>query len=64
MEEEVKVIELDDGTYVVDDEITINNIKYVYLTNESDAMDFYIQKVILKNGEEYFIDLSVSRRVL
>lgn len=53
MEEEVKVIELDDGTYVVDDEITINNIKYVYLTNESDVMDFYIQKVILKNGEEY-----------
>ena len=53
MEEEVKIIELDDGTYVVDDEIIINNTKYVYLTNESDVMDFYIQKVTLKNGEEY-----------
>ncbi len=53
MEEEVKVIELDDGTYVVDDEITINNTKYVYLTNEADVMDFYIQKVILKDNEEY-----------
>ena len=29
MEEEVKVIELDDGTYVVDDEITINNTIYL-----------------------------------
>lgn len=53
MEEEVKVIELDDGTYVVDDEITINNTKYVYLTNEADVMDFYIQKIILKDNEEY-----------
>lgn len=53
MEEEVKVIELDDGTYVVDDEITINNTKYVYLTNEADVMDFYIQKVISKDNEEY-----------
>lgn len=53
MEEEVKVIELDDGTYVVDDEITIKNTKYVYLTNEADVMDFYIQKVILKDNEEY-----------
>lgn len=53
MEEEVKVIELDNGTYVVDDEITINNTKYVYLTNEADVMDFYIQKVILKDNEEY-----------
>ena len=53
MEEEVKVIELDDGTYVVDDEITINNTKYVYLTNEADVMDFNIQKIILKDNEEY-----------
>ena len=53
MEEEVKVIELDDRTYVVDDEIIINNTKYVYLTNETDVMDFYIQKVISKDNEEY-----------
>lgn len=57
MEEEVKVIELDDGTYIVDDEITINNTKYVYLTNEQDIMDFYIQKVILKDNEEYLVSI-------
>lgn len=58
MEEEVKVIKLNDTTYVIDDEITIDNKKYVYLTNENDVMDFFIQKVSLKNGEEYLEELN------
>lgn len=51
--EEVKVIDLEDGTYIISDEISINGIKYVFLTNEKDMLDFCIRKVIINNSEEY-----------
>lgn len=51
--EEVKVIDLEDGTYIISDEISINGIKYVFLTNEKDMLDFCIRKVIINNNEEY-----------
>lgn len=51
--EEVKVIDLEDGTYIISDEISINGIKYVFLTNEKDMLDFCIRKVVINNNEEY-----------
>ncbi len=51
--EEVKVIDLEDGTYIISDEISINGIRYVFLTNEKDMLDFCIRKVIINNNEEY-----------
>ena len=51
--EDVKVINIDGKSYIVSDEIKLNDIKYVYLTNENDLTDFYIQKVIVKDNEEY-----------
>lgn len=51
--EEVKVIDLEDGTYIISDEISVNGIKYVFLTNEKDMLDFCIRKVVINNNEEY-----------
>ena len=56
--EEVKVIDLENGTFVITDEILINGIKYVYLTNENDVMDFCIRKVKIENNEEYLVKLA------
>lgn len=55
--EEVKVIDLENGTYAVVDEIVIDNTKYVYLSNENDPLDFCIRKITNENGEEYLIKL-------
>ena len=51
--EEVKVIDLEDGNYIISDEISINGIRYVFLTNEKDMLDFCIRKVVINNNEEY-----------
>ena len=48
-----KVIDLEDGTYIISDEISINGIRYVFLTNEKDMLDFCIRKVVINNNEEY-----------
>lgn len=53
--EEVKIIDLEDGNYIISDEIILNNTKYIYLTKENDMMDFCIRKIVMENGEE-FID--------
>ena len=53
--EEVKIIDLEDGSYIISDEIILNNTKYIYLTKENDMMDFCIRKIVMENGEE-FID--------
>ena len=51
------MIDLENGTFVITDEILINGIKYVYLTNENDVMDFCIRKVKIENNEEYLVKL-------
>ena len=53
--QEVKIIDLEDGSYIISDEIILNNTKYIYLTKENDMMDFCIRKIVMENGEE-FID--------
>ena len=53
--EEVKIIDLEDGSYIISDEIILNNTKYIYLTKENDMMNFCIRKIVMENGEE-FID--------
>ena len=56
--EEVKTVELEDGaTYVITDEIQINEKKYLYLTNILDVEDFCIRKHIIESGEEYLVGL-------
>lgn len=55
--EEVKVIDLENGTYGIIDEINIDNIKYIYLSNENNPLDFCIRKIELDNNEEYLVKL-------
>lgn len=46
MEQELDFVTLEDGNqYAIIDEITENNITYVYLSNISDETDFCIRKV-------------------
>lgn len=56
--EELDVVTLEDNQdYIVTDEIIINGIKYVFLTNEKDVSSFCIRKVNIINNEEYLIGL-------
>lgn len=57
--EELDVVTLEDNQdYIVTDEILINGIKYVFLTNEKDVSSFCIRKVNIINNEEYLIGLN------
>lgn len=56
--EELDVVTLEDNQdYIVTDELLINGIKYVFLTNEKDVSSFCIRKVNIINNEEYLIGL-------
>ena len=55
MNEELEIITLDDGKdYIVTDEIIIDDVKYVYLTDEADIASFCIRKINVINNEEYY----------
>lgn len=56
MEKEIEYITLENKNYFIVKELTGSN-KYVYLSNEDDVLDFFIQKVVIKNDEEYFVSL-------
>ena len=65
MSEEIEVVTLDNGKdYMVTSEIVINNIKYVYLTNEEDIADFCIRKINNINNNEYLVGLDSREEVL
>lgn len=53
MEKAINVITMDDGIdYMIVDEISINNTRYVYLSNVNDKEDFFVQKIKVENGQE------------
>lgn len=65
MNEEVNIITLDDGKdYMVTDELVINNVKYLLLTNENDVADFCIRKINNINNSEYLVGLNNKDEVL
>lgn len=65
MNEEVNIITLDDGKdYMVTDELVINNVKYLLLTNEGDVADFCIRKINNINNSEYLVGLNNKDEVL
>lgn len=64
MSENVEIITLEDGKdYIVTAELTINNIKYIYLTNEEDVADFCIRKINNINKSEYLVGLNNEEEV-
>lgn len=59
MEKDLDVITLEDNIeYAVVDEIEIQNIKYLFLSNINDDEDFCIRKYTIKNGEEVLTGLN------
>lgn len=54
----IETITLDDGiTYAVVDEKVYNGIKYVYLVDRNNELNFCIRKIEIENGKEYIINL-------
>ncbi len=65
MSENIEIVTLDDGKdYMVTAELVINNVKYVYLTNENDIADFCIRKINYINGDEFLVGLDSKAEVL
>lgn len=59
MEKEFEMVTLEDGKeYVIIEEITENDVTYVYLTNVEDETDFCIRKVIDEQTGKMLIGLS------
>lgn len=56
-EEMDKYITINNEDYLILDEIIINNIKYVYLSKESDEKSFIILKVVIKENMEHLVNL-------
>ena len=59
MNENIEVVTLEDGKdYMVTAELDINNIKYLFLTNEDDVADFCLRKINTINNNEYLVGFS------
>ena len=63
IEKDVYTINIDGDNCIVLDEIKINDVTYVYLVNEKDDKDFFVNKVITENGEEYLTGLDSEEEV-
>lgn len=58
MVEEVDTIVLEDNnSYMITNELVINNTKYLLLTNENDITKYCIRKIKNINNEEYLVGL-------
>ncbi len=56
--EMIDVVTLEDGiNYEVVDELLIDNVRYVYLTNENDISSICIRKINIINGNECLVNL-------
>lgn len=65
MNENIEVVTLEDGKdYMVTAELEINNIKYLFLTNEDDVADFCLRKINTINNNEYLIGLNDKEEVI
>ena len=65
MNENIEVVTLEDGKdYMVTAELEINNIKYLFLTNEDDVADFCLRKINTNNNNEYLVGLNDKEEVI
>ena len=65
MNENIEVVTLEDGKdYMVTAELEINNIKYLFLTNEDDVADFCLRKINTINNNEYLVGLIDKEEVI
>lgn len=65
MNENIEVVTLEDGKdYMVTAELEINNIRYLFLTNEDDVADFCLRKINTINNNEYLVGLNDKEEVI
>ena len=65
MNENIEVVTLEDGKdYMVTAELEINNIKYLFLTNEDDVADFCLRKINTIKNNEYLGGLNDKEEVI
>ena len=65
MNENIEVVTLEDvKDYMVTAELEINNIKYLFLTNEDDVADFCLRKINTINNNEYLVGLNDKEEVI
>ena len=57
MENEIEIINIKGVNYIILDRITINNNTYVYLVNENDENDFFINKKVKKDDKDFLTGL-------
>ena len=57
MTEVVDYITIDNKDYIIIDEIEINRVKYVYLTEEENIENIKIKKVNIINNKEVLVSL-------
>jgi hypothetical protein len=55
--EEMSYVTVDNVDYLIMDEIIMGEDKYVFLCNENDPEDFFINKIVVENGDEYLYNL-------
>lgn len=54
---EIEYVEFDNKNYLIVSNLIVNGIKYVYMVNEDDPKDFYISKIKIKDGKDYYTNL-------
>ena len=65
MNENIEVVTLEDSKdYMVTAELEINNIKYLFLTNEDDVAAFCLRKINTINNNEYLVGLNDKEEVI
>ena len=65
MNENIEVVTLEDGKdHMVTAELEINNIKYLFLTNEDDVADFCLRKINTINNNEYLVGSNDKEEVI
>lgn len=62
--EDVKVLNIENKNYLVVEEVTFHNNRYVLLVNENDEDDERIQKIINKDDKEYITNLESQDEVI
>ena len=57
VEDKINYVTIKGKDYLINKELIINNIKYLYLISNDEANEILIQKVILENNQEYLTNL-------
>lgn len=63
MENEIETVKIKGINYIILDRIDLNNNTYVYLVNEDDEEDFFVNKIIKKDDKDFLTGLDSEDEV-